>query len=81
MHPDELAILNYLKPWPGQFVAAQQVCRQADGRRRFETDPKWAYNVLSRLVEGGQLESDGEGRFRMHLPAEQKRPAKPAGGQ
>lgn len=80
MHPDELAILDYLKPWPGQFVAAQQICRQADGRRRFETDPKWAYNVLNRLVESGQLQGDGEGRFRLP-PTDEPKPAKPPPGQ
>jgi len=72
MNPDELAILDYLKPWPGQFVAAQQICRQADGRRRFETDPKWAYTPLNRLVESGQLQSDGEGRFRLPPAGDQK---------
>jgi hypothetical protein len=65
MDPDETAICEFLKPWPGEFVAAQQICRQADGRRRFETDPKWALVPLARLVDNGTLETDGSGRYRL----------------
>ena len=74
MDPDESAIFQYLKPWPGEYVAAQQICRQADGRRRFETDPKWAFTVLTRLVEKKILETDGSGRFRLP-PASAKQTA------
>lgn len=67
MDPDETAICKYLEPWPGEYVSAQQISRQADGRRRFEMDPKWAYVVLTRLVDNGILEADGSGKYR--LPA------------
>lgn len=69
MSPDETAICKYLESWPGEYVSAQQICRQADGRRRFDTDPKWAYVVLTRLVDNGILEADGSGKYR--LPANQ----------
>jgi hypothetical protein len=65
MDPDESAICEFLKPWPGEYVAAQQICRQADGRRRFESDPKWALVPLTRLVENRVLETDGSGRYRL----------------
>lgn len=78
MDPDESAIYEYLKPWPGEYVAAQQICRQADGRRRFESDPKWAFVVLARLVDKGVLETDGSGRFRLPSESKIEKKAKPA---
>jgi hypothetical protein len=74
MDPDEFAICEYLKPWPGEYVAAQQICRQADGRRRFEADPKWAYAALARLVQDGALETDGAGRYRLQSGPDKKAP-------
>lgn len=74
MHPDEFAVCEYLKPWPGEFVAAQQICRQADGRRRFESEPKWAYTVLNRLVEENVLETDGAGRYRLRSSPDKQSP-------
>jgi len=64
MDADEQLIIDYLKSWPGQFVATREIARRADGKRRFREDPHWAPPVLSRLVEQNLIESDSLGHYR-----------------
>jgi len=76
MDPDETILFTYLNSWPGDFVSCQQICRQADGRRRFQQDSRWALVPLNRLVDKGLVETDGAGRYR--VPVERKVDKKPA---
>jgi hypothetical protein len=68
---DEAAICEYLKTWPGQFVAGRQICRQAAGKWRFNDDPNWAIPILTSLVSKGILEADLRGHYRL-LSAKRK---------
>jgi Fe2+ or Zn2+ uptake regulation protein len=64
MDSDEREIINYLRAWPKQFVAAKEICRRASGKRRFMREPDWAYPALNRLVEKGIIETDSTGHYR-----------------
>ena len=65
MDADEKEIVAFLKSWPGQFVAAKEICRRAGGKWRFREDEKWALPVLQRMIEKGMIESDTTGHFRL----------------
>ena len=65
MDSDERQICDYLKSWPRHFVSAREVARRAGGKRRFRDEPQWAYNVLTRLLEQGTIETDGLGHYRI----------------
>jgi hypothetical protein len=65
MDADERDICEYLKSWPGQFIAAREIARRAGGKWRFRDDPEWAMPVITRLVEKGLLESDSTGHYRL----------------
>ena len=76
MDADEQDILNYLKAWPKQYIAAREICRRAGGKRRFREDPFWANQPLLRLVEKNFLENDAAGYYRLkpdEKQAQQKR--------
>lgn len=65
MDSDEREVLDYLKSWPRHFVSAREVARRAGGKRRFRDEPQWAYPVLTRLLEGKLIETDGLGHYRI----------------
>jgi hypothetical protein len=65
MDADEQAIIDYLKSWPGQFVAGREIGRRAGGKWRYRDNPAWAGSVLPRMVEKGMLESDSTGHYRL----------------
>jgi hypothetical protein len=65
MDADEREIFRFLKSWGNQFVAAQEICRRAGGRRRFQEEPEWAKPTLLRMAGRGILESDATGHFRI----------------
>jgi hypothetical protein len=72
MDGDERAVCDYLKSCPGQFVSGREVARRATGRRRFETDPDWAVQILFRLVDQRVIESDCCGHYRFPQPKTEK---------
>jgi len=76
MDADELAICDFLRSWPRQFVATREICRRAGGTQRFREDPYWANQAILRLVEKGLLERDAAGHCRLAEPKEKKKGAK-----
>jgi len=71
LDPDEIAVFDYLKSWPKQFVSAAEVCRRAGGQRRYRQDPNWAYPVLTRLLDKRIVETDSDNRYRP-IPVKEK---------
>lgn len=67
---DELEILGYLKSWKGKFVTLVEICRSAGGRQRFKETPKWAYPLMSRLVDMKMAEVNERGHYRAVLEIE-----------
>ena len=65
MDDGQYAICEFLKMWPGQFVARREICRRAGGKWRYREDESWAVPVLQRMVEDGIVESDDSGHFRL----------------
>ena len=72
MDSDERDIVNFLKSFPGEFVALREICRRASGKWRFREDPDWAGLVLLRLVERGMVEDDANGHFRFIVKDEKE---------
>ena len=64
MDSDEREIHDYLKAWPKQFISAKEICRRAGGKRKYQEDSRWAYPVLSRMLEKGLIETDSLGHYR-----------------
>ena len=62
---DAKEIYEYLKSYPGQFISSKEICRRAGGKRRFQEEPRWAYPVLSRMIDDKVLESDSLGHYRI----------------
>jgi hypothetical protein len=75
MDSDERDIVNFLKAFPGEYVAIREICRRASGKWRFRDEPEWAGPVLVRLVERGIIEDDANGHFRFIIK-DQKENAK-----
>jgi hypothetical protein len=65
MDADQNAICQFLQTWQDQFVSRREICRRAGGKWRFREDEHWAVPVLQRMVEGGIIESDDNGHFRL----------------
>jgi hypothetical protein len=65
MDADEKEICNFLKSWPGQYVGLKEIARRAGGKWRYREDPNWPLPVLTRLIEGGQIESDSNAHYRL----------------
>jgi hypothetical protein len=76
MDADEQLILDYLRSWPGQYVAAREIARRAGGKFRFCEDAQWAAPHLARLLEKGMVETDGLGHYRPS-PKAASEPKKP----
>ena len=65
MDADERDIYYYVKSWGNQYIALREIARRAGGKRRFQSDPDWANQILARMVERGILEPDGQARYRL----------------
>jgi hypothetical protein len=65
MDQEEKEIADFLKSWPGQFVATKEICRRAGGKWRFREDEKWALPIIQRMLEKGLLEADTTGHVRL----------------
>jgi len=73
MTQEEQKICAYLKTLPGQFVAAREIARRADGKSRYAKDPHWAVPVLARLLEKKLIERDSTHSYRLIVKDEKKR--------
>jgi len=65
MDSDERDIYHYLQTWGENFVSVKEICRRAGGKRRFSSEPDWAREPLSRMLERGVVESDVNSRYRL----------------
>lgn len=72
MDADEIAIVEFLKPFGENWVGAREICRKADGKRRFAEDNEWAKPALLRLRDSRVLENDMLGRYRIMPPKKEK---------
>lgn len=63
---DEIFVLQYLKNYPGNFIAEMEITRQANGRSRFLQDKHWAHIALMRLLDLQLVDTDGFGRYLVH---------------
>ena len=62
---DEMAVLNFLRGTPTEFLARREIARKALKRTVFEDDPHWADAPLAALVEQGLVEQDDSGHYRI----------------
>ena len=65
MNAEEQTINHFLRGMPGQWVSAREICRRADGRRRYNKEPHWAQPILVLMVEKGLIETDNQGHYRV----------------
>jgi hypothetical protein len=61
---DEMAILNFLRSIPNDYVARREIARKALKRTVFDENPHWADAPLAGLVEQGLVEQDESGHYR-----------------
>ena len=62
---EELAIVNFLKGSPEDFVSRREIARKALKRTFFEEDPHWADAPLASLVNQSVVEQDESGHYRL----------------
>jgi len=62
---EELAIINFLKGSPENFVARREIARKALKRTVFEENPHWADAPLSSLVDQDFVEQDDSGHYKL----------------
>jgi len=72
MDADEHVVFEFLKLYGEEWVSAKEICRKADGRRRFAEDNEWAKPVLVRLRDKRLVESNLTGRYRIVPPKHEK---------
>ena len=74
MDADERDIVTYLKTWSGQYISGREIARRAASKKRYEKEPGWAVQVLVRLVEKRNLESDSRAHYRLLPEAKKHKP-------
>jgi DNA-binding IclR family transcriptional regulator len=62
---EEMAIMNFLRGSPEDFVARREIARKALKRTIFEENPHWADAPLSGLVDQGLVEQDESGHYKI----------------
>ena len=62
---DEQAVLDYLNTARDSFFSAREICRRAGTKDKWESNPRWAMPILSRLVARGVVEADANGHYRV----------------
>jgi len=65
LNTDKTLIIEYLKQFPKIFVSTAEICKRANGRKRFDRDPEWARATLRRMVEEGWLITNQFGQYRL----------------
>jgi hypothetical protein len=68
LSPEEIEILEYLKPFHKEFLSAKEICRRAGGKMKFTKNPDWAKPILRRMENAGLLEMDAYGHYRIKPP-------------
>ena len=62
---EEMAIMNFLRGSPENFVARREVARKALKRTIFEENPHWADAPLAALVDQDLLEQNESGHYKI----------------
>jgi hypothetical protein len=62
---EEMAIVSFLRGFPGSYVARREIARKALKRTVFEDNPHWADASLNSLVEQRMIERDESGHYRI----------------
>jgi DNA-binding IclR family transcriptional regulator len=65
MSYEELAIINFLKGSPDDYVARREIARKALKRTVFEENPHWADAPLTTLVDQGLVEQNESGHYKL----------------
>jgi hypothetical protein len=65
MNADEKAVFEFLKNYPGTFVAVIEISRRLGVRRQFQKDRAWARPILRRMELDEILESNQCGEYRL----------------
>lgn len=69
-NPIEQEIYNYLKKFPGAFVAVSDVSKNVGHRKWFNADRNWSRPILRRLEMDGWVESNPFGEYRLKKRAD-----------
>jgi len=64
---DTECILKFLTRHPYHFISEVDISRNADGERRFASEPNWAHPALSRLLALNLVETDASSKYRIRL--------------
>jgi hypothetical protein len=64
---DTACILEFLTRHPYHFIPEVDISRNADGERRFVSEPDWAHPALSRLLALNLVETDASSHYRIKL--------------
>jgi hypothetical protein len=62
---EEMAIMNFLKGSPEDYVARREIARKALKRTIFEENPHWADASLAALVDQGEVEQNESGHYKI----------------
>jgi hypothetical protein len=65
MSYEEMAIMNFLRGNPQEFVSRRELARKALKRSAFEENQHWADAPLTSLVDQGLVEQDESGHYRI----------------
>lgn len=65
MDADERIVFDFLSSFGEEWVNAKEICRRADGKKRFNEDNNWARPILHRMKERRVVEGDELGRYRI----------------
>lgn len=63
--PEEQAVLRYLASSPNSFFSPREICRKAGTKEMWEKNQRWAYPVLSRLLDAKLVEQDKANHYRV----------------
>jgi hypothetical protein len=62
---EEMAIMNFLRGSPSDYVARREIARKALKRTIFEENPHWADAPLGALVDQGLVEQNESGHYKI----------------
>jgi hypothetical protein len=62
---EEMAIMNFLRGSPEDYVARREIARKALKRTIFEENPHWADAPLSALVDQDLVEQNESGHYKI----------------
>jgi hypothetical protein len=67
LESDTDCVLEFLSRHLYHFISEADISRNADGERRFVSQPHWAHAPLSRLLALDMVEADASSNYRIKL--------------